>query len=102
MTKEVTVAIDLIDLLQKTIKYAIEKQPNVLLVLFSIMLDCVEKEKDRIEKISTAEIKMLGEKFSIPLEQLNHGLEVLKNAHVEQTGEFGFCITPFKKEVKNK
>lgn len=98
MTKEVTVAIDLIDLLQKTIKYAIEKQPNALLVLFSIVWKYVQKERERIKQINEAEIKSLGETFSISVEQLKQGLEVLKQAEIRQTGPYSFEISPFKKK----
>jgi hypothetical protein len=98
LTKEVTVAIDLIDLLQKTIKYAIEKQPNALLVLFSIVWKYVKQEQERIKAINEAEIKSLGETFSISVEQLKEGLEVLKQAEIRQTGPYSFEISPFKKK----
>jgi hypothetical protein len=90
--------VDVIDLLGKTIEYFSAKQPNALLVLFSIVWKYVKQEQERIKAINEAEIKSLGETFSISVEQLKQGLEVLKQAEIRQTGPYSFEISPFKKK----
>jgi hypothetical protein len=66
--------------------------------LFSIVWKYVKQEQERIKAINEAEIKSLGETFSISVEQLKEGLEVLKNAELKQTGTYSFEISPFKKK----
>ncbi len=92
------VAVDVIDLLGKTIEYLSAKQPSALLVLFSIVWKYVKQEQERIKAINEAEIKSLGETFSISVEQLEQGLEVLKQAEIRQTGPYSFETSPFKKK----
>ncbi|MEM2120618.1 MAG: hypothetical protein QXR93_06020 [Archaeoglobaceae archaeon] len=72
----------------------------MLLVLFSIVLKQVRKHKDRFLLLTDAQLRHLGETFSVSLEDLRESLDYLKKADVEQTGEFGLRITPFKKGEK--